>query len=517
MSIPFSFGEINIDVAPGSERARATPEPNSPFHIAILGDFSGRANRGIVDDSARIATRQPVMVDRDNFDEVLAGLGAELNLPARVDGGPSTAIHFSELDDFHPDWLYKRLDVFRHLKELRQRLSDPSTFAAAAAEMGVEISPKSRAEPAELTPARPTQAPDVSQLLSGSLLDELIEQTEERSSRGSDEWSDFLRRLVAPHLVPGEHPRQAELMAQVDKATSREMQALLHHPEFQALEAAWRAVFFLVKRVETDTNLKLYLIDISKAELAADLASKGDLRETGIYRLLVERTVGTPGAPLWSVLAGNYTFDLTRGDAGLLARLAAIAQAAGAPFLAAAHPRLLGCESIADVVHPRTWRRNEDTEDARAWRALRGLPQAAFAGLALPRFLLRLPYGKKTESTEEFDFEEMPQVAEHECLLWGNPAFACVLLLAEAFAEYQWEMRPGVCQDIEGLPLFVYEKDGESFVKPCAEVLLTQQAAERILEEGLMPLVWFKDQDMVRVARFQSIADPLKNLSGHWG
>lgn len=522
MSIPFSFGEVNIDVAAGTKRSRGIPEPDAPFRIAILGDFSGRANRGLLDPSSKLATRRPVMVDRDNFDKVLEGFGAELRLPAGEEGAPSLTLRFSELDDFHPDRLYTRLEVFHHLKQLRERLSSPSTFAAAAAEMGVETAPKASAEPVERVPERRASAPDISQVLSGSLLDELVEQTEERAagaqpSRPRDEWSDFLHRLVAPHLVPGEHPRQHELIAQVDKATGSQMQAILHHPDFQTLEAAWRAVLFLVKRIETGTNLKLYLIDISKAELARDLTSSTDLRAMGTYKLLVERTVETPGAPLWSVLAGNYTFDFTREDAELLARLSTIARAADAPFLAAAHAHLLGCESIADTGNPRDWRRASDGDSAQAWQALRRLPQASYAGLALPRFLLRLPYGKATESTEEFVFEEMSQPQSHEDHLWGSPAFACTLLLAEAFAEYGWEMRPGVCQDIEGLPLYVYEKDGESLVKPCAEVLLTEQAAERILEEGLMPLVWFKDQDTVRVARFQSIADPLKNLSGRWG
>ena len=61
-------------------------------------------------------------------------------------------------------------------------------------------------------------------------------------------------------------------------------------------------------------------------------------------------------------------------------------------------------------------------ELAEAWRALRRLPEAGWIGLILPRFLLRLPYGKETASTERFDFEEMPDVPpEHQDYLERIP------------------------------------------------------------------------------------------------
>ena len=141
----------------------------------------------------------------------------------------------------------------------------------------------------------------------------MVEETEERSglphpSRAPDEWTSLLHRIVAPHLVPKADPRQAELLTLIDRATSAQMRALLHLPEFQALESAWRAVFFLVRNLETNARLKLLLIDVSKEELATDLDSREDLGSTGTYQLLVEKTVGTPGAEPWAVMAGNFSF-----------------------------------------------------------------------------------------------------------------------------------------------------------------------------------------------------------------
>jgi predicted component of type VI protein secretion system len=136
--------------------------------------------------------------------------------------------------------------------------------------------------------------------------------------------------------------------------------------------------------------------------------------------------------------------------------------------------------------------------------------------LAMPRFLLRLPYGRETSRLESFDFEEFPGSPSHGGYLWGNPAFAVALLLGQSFSEEGWQMRPGSVSQVENLPLHTYRTDGDSQLKPCAEVLLTEEAVERMLESGLIPLVSFKGRDSVRVGRFQSIADPQRPLAGRW-
>ena len=324
-----------------------------------------------------------------------------------------------------------------------------------------------------------------------------------------------MRDLVAPHLVPGADPRQAECIAQVAAATSEAMRGLLQRPEFQELEAAWRGLFFLVRRLETDVELKLYLLDVSKDELAAGLGQAENLRKTGFYRLLVEHTVETPGGQPWAVVGANYTFDDSVEDVMLLGSLGGIAAAAGAPILAAADPRVLGAESLAKTPLPENWRPIE-SQRAQAWEILRNFPEARYLGLALPRFLLRLPYGKETEAAEQFAFEEFEGAPVHEHYLWGNPALACVCLLAQAFAEYGWEMRPGAIREIDGLPAHLYREDGEPQLKPCAEALLTEGAANAMLDRGLMPLVSLKDRDAVRLVRFQSLADPPAPLAGRW-
>jgi type VI secretion system protein ImpC len=514
MAKPYDFGEVQLDVTAGDERLEHAAEADTPFRIAIIGDFSGRAPKSF---GAKLAERRAALVDRDNFDQVLAKVCPRIELP--LDN--QSLLHFTELDDLHPDRIFESAAIFQRLRQMRDRVADAGTFPQVLAEMGLRpAAPPGRSSKPETQPG--VTSADVEQFVHGDLLEQAVAETqgqpaERRPGRSPDDLQAFVQRIVKPHLVARADPRQAETMTALDRAISAQMRALLHVPDFQALESAWRALLFVVRRVETSDRLKLYLLDISKAEMATDLASAEDLRSTSTYKLLVEQTVGTPGAEPWALLVANYTFEPTRQDVGLLGGLARIAHAAGAPFLAAASPRLLGCQSAAELPYPRDWKPPAGTEDARGWSALRKLPEACYAGLALPRFLLRLPYGKETDPAEIFDFEEMSQSPAHEDYLWGNPAFACAALLAQAFSKEGWRMRPGTIRQIDGLALHVYQENGESYQKPCAEVLLTEDAAEKILDQGVMPLVTLKGRDAVRLVRFQSIADPPRALAGRWG
>lgn len=484
------------------------PRPDDPFCIAVLGDFGGR---GEAPDEATpaLADRRPVLIDRDDFDDVLARLAPELRL-SLADDGPEISIRFAELDDFHPDRLYERLPLFRSLRELRQRLASPATFAAAARELWGEADTPAPPE----SPSTPSAGPAPS---GASVLDDILGGAPEggappRPAARRDELADYIRQIVAPHTVRGADPRQPEALARVDAAIGSQMRALLHHPEFQALEALWRGVFLLVRRVETSTQLRIYLLDAARAELEADLGADRDLRETALHRLLVEGSVGVTGGTPWSLLVGGYTFGPRPDELRLLRRLGRLAGLAGAPWIAAADPRLVGCPSFGEAPDPDDWGPAGSVE----WDELRQSPEAASIGLALPRFLLRVPYGEDTEPCDSFGFEEVGGRPAHEEYLWGNPALACALLIARSFAAAGWSFRPGAHLDIGNLPLHLVRVDGEAVPKPCAEALMTERAAARILDRGVMPLASMKDRDAVRLVRFQSIAAPLTALAGRW-
>jgi type VI secretion system protein ImpC len=519
MAKPLSFGKMEVNLTTGPAASPATPTQRGPFHIAILGDFSGRASRGLRETGAALARRRPIAVDRDNFDDVMARLGVHVNLPVAGAQGEGIAASFKELDDFRPERLFQQVQVFESLRDTRRKLGNPATFAATAAAMRSWAKPEAAPTPPPVKPesGRPAAVTEPP----ANLLEQILGETPGRPSevapaRGGVDWNTFLQNVISPYLVPKADPLQAELLAQVDEATGALMRTVLHHPYFQGLEAAWRALYFLVRRLDSDGPLKLFLLDISRAELAADLEGVEDLRTTGLYRLLVEQTVGTPGAQPWALLAGNYTFNSTPADVELLGRLARIAGQAGAPFLAAADPAVVGCKVLSQTPDPDDWHPEAEPDNRQAWAELRRLPEATYLGLALPRFLLRLPYGKDTDPTEGLDFEELPPGATHEAYLWGNPALAWTGLLGQAFNQYGWNLRQGLTNDIDGLPMHVYTQDGDTEYKPCAEVVLSHRAADVLVDSGIMPLLSIKGSDSVRLAGFRSVAEGGKPLAGRW-
>lgn len=507
------------------EALAARVDSEMPFRVILLGDWSGRTNRGHLLSSGELAAWRPLLVDRDNLDRVMAKLAPRLHLPLANDRMLSLTVQFNSLEDFHPDRLFERVEMFEALRRTRARLTNPKTFEEARREVRswANLKAPDDEEKADAQPASLQKSSDAN-ISGGSLLDQMLSEAEHEnetptlqqqpSQHLSPDINHLVQEAVRPYLIHADEAEEEALVAAVDNAIAKEMNAILHHADFQALEAAWRAIAFLVSRLETGTNLKLYLLDISRDELAADLISSDAVDSSAIYKLLVESTVSTPGGIPWAAIIGNYRFDFA--DAEVLGKLALVAKESGAPFIAEASSNLIGCRSLASTPDPEDWLESADEEESAAWRELKQSSAASYLGLALPRFLLRLPYGSQTEATEEFDFEEMPEMAapQHEWYLWANPAFAVAYLLAQAFTASGWAMRPGEVQGIEGLPLHVYKEEGESRIKPCAETLMTTRAAERIIGEGLMPLISMKETDAVRLGMFQAING--RRLMGRW-
>jgi type VI secretion system protein ImpC len=514
MPKPISFGELDFNLVASLEKTSSDLAGGTPFRMLVIGDFSGEISRG-QDKSVKPPTGlKPIQVDRDTLDTVLDRLKVAIELPLFGENVPPVRITFSELDDFHPDALYRQLDLFRALQDTRQSFDDPEILAAFVNEVQTPSPREDKIESSVVT----------SQQTSGNLLDQIIEQSQPNQRQGQTpesvtpqtEWDSFLHTLVTPHLVEKADPKQQEMIDAVDAAAGELMRMILHHEDFQAMEAAWRGLSFLVSRLETDSELGIFLLDISKAEFLADLAGTEALGQTTLYKLLVEQAVGTAGGLPWSVVAANYTFEKKIDDLENLGRMAKIAKAAGCPFVSAAGDRFLCAESLANTPDPDDWHPQEDQEAEKSWQVLRHIPEAAYLGLCLPRFLLRLPYGADTDPVDVFDFEEMPMSPKHIHYLWGNPCFAILLMIGQAFSIQGWQMRLSSAQEINSLPLHIYKEEGESHLKPCAEIMLSQRAAEHIIERGFMPLLSFFNQDMVRFARFQSMADPPTSLVGRW-
>jgi len=489
-------------------RPGADSNPERPagqgMRILVLGDFGGQGaeRRGLEQRSIQ-------QVDIDNFDAVLARISPRLRL--RLD--TEVDLTFRGLEDFHPEALFQNLELFRGLARIRARLNDASTFPQAAEEL------RSLMQVAAETPAAVAgQAKDeddrttFERLLGGGSSER--EATPEARTQSIVE--NTLERIVARYIVPDAPPFKDIYLDAVDAALSAKMRELLHHPDFQALEAAWRSLWFLVSSLETGDNLTLHVLDVSKDELYDAISAAGaSLGRSALYRLLVEQTAGGFGGDPWAVVIGNFTFGGSPEDVALLAACGILSAQAGGPFIAAADPGLLGCRTLAASPDPEDWAGMESMA-AKRWEALRQSPVAPWLGLALPRILLRLPYGGETDPVESFAFEEAEKPCEHESFLWGNPAFYCALLLGRSYLEKGNTMQPDDHLQIGDLPAYSFKQDGGTCLLPGAEIHLSDRAIEKILGLGLMPFLSHRNANSARLARFQALADPPAALRGFW-
>ncbi len=499
MSERFEFG-----FGHGGDPAGRKKE-TGPMRILVMADFSGWSGEA----GARPTNpgnRPRPRVDFENFDATISRLSPAVRIPLQGPWGHELALYFEELDDFHPDSLYRRLEPFTALRDLRGRLSNPDSFGQAAAQLLPPAGPNDPA-PAE------KNADTFERLLGrGPLSDSPSGGLTAQQHNGVQE---FIRSVVRPHMVAEADPRQPELVASVDRAIGDQMRSILHHPLFQAMEATWRSLHHLVTGLETGVTVEVRLLDITKAELAAEFqAAAADIGTSSLYRSLVEEERLSLGGKGQSLLVGNYTFGRETDDILLLASLGTLAGKTGGPFLAGASPSVLGCASIHATPDPREW--GEDSQADLRWQALRSNPAARWIGLALPRVLLRLPYGQETDEVDGFDFEELPADREHESYLWGNPAFHCARLIGEAFQESEWSGGPLNSQEVGDLPAYTLTEDGEKRMLPCAETLLHDRAAEAIQEKGIMPMLSYRDRNAVRLFRLCPVAAPLRTLPGQW-
>jgi type VI secretion system ImpC/EvpB family protein len=280
------------------------------------------------------------------------------------------------------------------------------------------------------------------------------------------------------------------LISAAERELSARLRSLLHDPDWQALEATWRGLDFLIRRCPDEERVHYHVLDASLEELAADPA--------GLQRLLRDES--------WNVIIGLFTFGETAADLETLNGLGELARSFGAALLAGAHPQLVGCDSFDRHPDPDDWKAALPPDVTDAWQNLRAAAAAAHIGLALPRFLLRQPYGKAGDAIERFAFEEMIDECQHEHFLWGNSALLGAQLLIEGHAAGE-RVAAG---NLAGLGAGRFIQHGGTALKPCAENWLVDRAAEGITRKGLIAVQSFKGRDAAQIAGLHAICHPDK-------
>ena len=304
------------------------------------------------------------------------------------------------------------------------------------------------------------------------------------------------------------------LIAEIDKRMSEQLNAIMHHEDFQQLEGAWRGLHHLVNNTETDETLKIRVLNISKKDLGKTLKRyKGTAwDQSPLFKKMYEDEFGTPGGEPYGALVGDFYFSHHPQDVEILQGMAQIAAAAHAPFITGTDPKLLNMDSWQELANPRDLTKIFQTAEYAPWRSLRESDDARYLGLTMPRVLSRLPYGSATDPVEEFNFEEDTGSALHERYTWMNAAYAMAVNINRSFKLYGWCSRIRGVESggmVEGLPVHTFPTDDGGVDMKCpTEIGITDRREAELAKNGFMPLSHWKNTDYSVFVGAQSLQKP---------
>ena len=306
------------------------------------------------------------------------------------------------------------------------------------------------------------------------------------------------------------------MIAEIDKKLSQQVNAILHHNDFQKLESAWRGLHYLVNNTETDEQLKIKVMNISKADLGRTLKRyKGTAwDQSPIFKKIYEEEFGTFGGNPFGCLVGDYYFDQSPPDVELLGEMSKVSAASLCPFLAAASPTVMQMSSWQELANPRDLTKIFGTPEYAGWRSLRESEDARYLGLCMPRFLSRLPYGAKTSPVDEFNFEEETAGGDHSKYTWTNAAYAMAVNINRSFKLYGWCSRIRGIESggaVEGLPTHTFPTDDGGVDMKCpTEIAISDRREAELAKNGFMPLVHKKNSDFAAFIGAQSLQKPFE-------
>ena len=290
-------------------------------------------------------------------------------------------------------------------------------------------------------------------------------------------------------------------IAAIDRSIGEQIDAVLHHPVLQSLEASWRGLAYLLGRVEPKTNVKIKLLSVSWRELVRDLDRAVEFDQSALFRKVYTEEFDTPGGEPFSVLIGDYEIShrVSRGhptdDVEALGAIAQVAGAAFAPFITGTHPSLFGLDDFAGLERDLDLKRSFDQLGYLKWRRLRASEDARFVALTMPRVLMRVPY-QDGQVLCGFPYREDVRGPGTERYVWGTAVYAYAAVLVRAFVTSGWlediggtERGPSGGGLVERLPSPSFRTDAPGVAMKCStDVTIGEELDRELGEVGLLPL-----------------------------
>ncbi len=352
-----------------------------------------------------------------------------------------------------------------------------------------------------------------------SLLDQIISDgrlAREDSQReyAKDVISEFVSQIMEGTITVSKNTEAMinARIAAIDTLISDQLNEVMHHQEFQTLEASWRGLAYLVDQSETGEQLKLRVMNVSKKDLLKDMEKAAEFDQSTLFKKVYEEEFGMFGGASYGALIGDYHFSNHPQDMALLEKVSQVAAAAHAPFISGAAPELFNFDSFTELGEPRDMAKIFQSVEYAKWKSFRDSEDARYVSLALPHILMRLPYGKANVPVEAFDFEEKVDGTDHKRYLWGNAAYALATRLTDAFAKYHWCAAIRGVEGgglVEGLPVHTFKTDeGDVALKCPTEIAITDRREKELADLGFVPLVHCKGTDFAAFFSTQTANKP---------
>ncbi len=345
------------------------------------------------------------------------------------------------------------------------------------------------------------------------ILDELVGMTATSEEETSSVKAAFTHLLGSLNALPeGARLKTAiieDAIAKLDEQLSQQVAAIMKHETFKEVEASWRGLAFLAGRTDFAANIRISVVQATKAELLEDLREADTLDQSHIFKTVYTNEYDMPGGRPFGSIIGNFKFDSGSLDVELLSQLSDVAEAAHAPFISSIKPEFFKVRDWEEFQEIPNLAPYLDGKDFAEWKTFREKSSAIYAGLAFPGFLLRQPYGPNGEQAKTFSFSE--QAEQHNDYLWGNGAFAHASKIHESFANSGWVVNISGGKSASGmvgdLPAVEYNL-GAEITKISGEVLISGAQEKEISDAGFLGMSAYKNEATTCFFGCQSTAKP---------
>lgn len=305
-----------------------------------------------------------------------------------------------------------------------------------------------------------------------------------------------------------------KLIARIDLIVNEQLNEIIHHENFKKMESAWRSLNDVILNTNFKADVMIDIFDVGKEELFDDFeANAVDITGSALFKKVYVSEYDQYGGKPFGAIVGLYEFEHTPHDEFWLNIMGKIAAASHAPFIGSVSPKFFGCDSIEELAAIKDLEGLLNHPKYGSWNKLRDTEHAAYLGLALPRYITRLPYDPESNPCREIPFQEAVRGDNNEDYLWGSAATPFVQNMVNSFVQSGW------CQYVRGpkggglvrgLPVHTFNVRGEEEIKIPIEMQIPDYRELEFANCGFMPLVYRKGTADACFFSCQSLKKPKK-------